>query len=107
VTQEVEADYGGVLLKIELASGEAPVGQTIAWIGDAGEEIKAAAKPAAAAPQAAAGPKLVPTPAPRAAAKPAASATAPAATPKPAATAKPAAKAAAGPASDGATGRSR
>jgi pyruvate dehydrogenase E2 component (dihydrolipoamide acetyltransferase) len=47
VTQEVEADYGGVLLKIELASGEAPVGQTIAWIGDAGEEIKAAAKPAA------------------------------------------------------------
>ena len=51
VTQEVEADYGGVLLKIELASGEAPVGQTIAWIGDAGEEIKAAAKPAAPEPE--------------------------------------------------------
>jgi pyruvate dehydrogenase E2 component (dihydrolipoamide acetyltransferase) len=43
VTQEVEADYGGVLLKIELESGEAPVGQTIAWIGEAGEQVKAAA----------------------------------------------------------------
>jgi pyruvate dehydrogenase E2 component (dihydrolipoamide acetyltransferase) len=51
VTQEVEADYGGVLLKIELASGEAPVGQTIAWIGDAGEKIQAAAKPAAPEPE--------------------------------------------------------
>jgi pyruvate dehydrogenase E2 component (dihydrolipoamide acetyltransferase) len=49
VTQEVEADYGGVLLKIELASGEAPVGQTIAWIGDAGEEIQAPAPESAAA----------------------------------------------------------
>src|SRR5438477_11599515 len=45
VTQEVEADYAGVLLRIELASGEAPVGQTIAWIGKEGEEIKAAPKP--------------------------------------------------------------
>ena len=51
VTQEVEADYAGVLLKIELASGEAPVGQTIAWIGTQGEEIKAAAKPAAPEPE--------------------------------------------------------
>jgi len=47
VTQEVEADYAGVLLKIELASGEAPVGQTIAWIGKKGEKIQAAAKPPA------------------------------------------------------------
>jgi len=39
VTQEVEADFAGVLLKIALASGEAPVGQTIAWIGELGEEI--------------------------------------------------------------------
>jgi pyruvate dehydrogenase E2 component (dihydrolipoamide acetyltransferase) len=38
VTQEVEADVGGVLLKIALESGEAPVGQTIAWIGEAGEQ---------------------------------------------------------------------
>jgi len=41
VTQEVEADFGGVLLKIALESGEAPVGQTIAWIGEAGEEVAA------------------------------------------------------------------
>jgi pyruvate dehydrogenase E2 component (dihydrolipoamide acetyltransferase) len=39
VTQEVESDFAGVLLKIVLPSGEAPVGQTIAWIGVAGEEI--------------------------------------------------------------------
>jgi pyruvate dehydrogenase E2 component (dihydrolipoamide acetyltransferase) len=43
VTQEVEADYAGVLLKIELAEGEAPVGQTIAWIGKEGEEVVASA----------------------------------------------------------------
>ncbi|MDP9284864.1 MAG: 2-oxo acid dehydrogenase subunit E2, partial [Actinomycetota bacterium] len=49
VTQEVEADYGGVLLKIELESGEAPVGQTIAWIGTQGEEIQASAPESAAA----------------------------------------------------------
>jgi pyruvate dehydrogenase E2 component (dihydrolipoamide acetyltransferase) len=39
VTQEVESDYDGVLLKIALAEGEAPVGQTIAWIGAQGEEV--------------------------------------------------------------------
>jgi len=51
VTQEVESDFSGVLLKIALAEGEAPVGQTIAWIGEAGEEIVApAVAPAAAAP---------------------------------------------------------
>jgi pyruvate dehydrogenase E2 component (dihydrolipoamide acetyltransferase) len=50
VTQEVEADYAGVLLKIELASGEAPVGQTIAWIGKEGEEV---ASPASAEDKAA------------------------------------------------------
>ena len=38
VTQEVESDYEGVLLKIVLPQGEAPVGQTIAYIGKAGEE---------------------------------------------------------------------
>ena len=41
VTQEVESDFEGVLLKIVLPSGEAPVGQTIAWIGEAGEEVQA------------------------------------------------------------------
>src|SRR5476649_1725732 len=49
VTQEVESDFAGVLLKIALEAGEAPVGQTIAWIGEAGEEI---AEAAAAAPEA-------------------------------------------------------
>jgi pyruvate dehydrogenase E2 component (dihydrolipoamide acetyltransferase) len=43
VTQEVESDFAGVLLKIALAEGEAPVGQTIAWIGEPGEEIVAVA----------------------------------------------------------------
>ncbi|MGN6798064.1 MAG: dihydrolipoamide acetyltransferase family protein, partial [Gaiellaceae bacterium] len=47
VTQEVESDFAGVLLKIALREGEAPVGQTIAYIGEAGEEV-AAAEPAAA-----------------------------------------------------------
>src|SRR5438045_3954321 len=47
VTQEVESDFSGVLLKIALPEGEAPVGQTIAWIGREGEEI---AEPSAEAP---------------------------------------------------------
>ena len=52
VTQEVESDYAGVLLKIALAEGEAPVGQTIAWIGKEGEEVAAEAhRPAAARPR--------------------------------------------------------
>jgi len=44
VTQEVESDFAGVLLKIALPEGEAPVGETIAWIGEAGEEISAPAE---------------------------------------------------------------
>jgi pyruvate dehydrogenase E2 component (dihydrolipoamide acetyltransferase) len=39
VTQEVESDYAGVLLKITLESGEAPVGHTIAYIGKEGEVV--------------------------------------------------------------------
>jgi pyruvate dehydrogenase E2 component (dihydrolipoamide acetyltransferase) len=50
VTQEVESDYDGVLLKIALPEGEAPVGQTIAWIGAEGEEISAPSEEPAAAP---------------------------------------------------------
>ncbi|HEY8723898.1 MAG TPA: dihydrolipoamide acetyltransferase family protein, partial [Gaiellaceae bacterium] len=50
VTQEVESDYAGVLLKITLESGEAPVGQTIAYIGKEGEEVAEAAAPEPAAP---------------------------------------------------------
>jgi pyruvate dehydrogenase E2 component (dihydrolipoamide acetyltransferase) len=48
VTQEVESDFAGVLLKIALREGEAPVGQTIAYIGEAGEEVAAASEPEAA-----------------------------------------------------------
>ena len=36
-TQEVEAEASGVLLKIAVPSGEVPVGQTVATIGEAGE----------------------------------------------------------------------
>jgi pyruvate dehydrogenase E2 component (dihydrolipoamide acetyltransferase) len=39
VTQEVEADFAGVLLRIALPEGEAPVGRTVAWIGEPGEEV--------------------------------------------------------------------
>jgi pyruvate dehydrogenase E2 component (dihydrolipoamide acetyltransferase) len=45
VTQEVESDFAGVLLKITLEAGEAPVGQTIAWIGEEGEEVADAPAP--------------------------------------------------------------
>jgi pyruvate dehydrogenase E2 component (dihydrolipoamide acetyltransferase) len=39
VTQEVEADASGVLLKIAVAEGEVSVGSTIAVIGEQGEEV--------------------------------------------------------------------
>jgi pyruvate dehydrogenase E2 component (dihydrolipoamide acetyltransferase) len=39
VTQEVEADASGVLLKISVQEGEVEVGKTIAVIGEAGEEV--------------------------------------------------------------------
>jgi pyruvate dehydrogenase E2 component (dihydrolipoyllysine-residue acetyltransferase) len=47
VTQEVEADFSGVLLKIAIAEGEVPVGKTIGVIGEQGEEF-AIAEPEAA-----------------------------------------------------------
>jgi pyruvate dehydrogenase E2 component (dihydrolipoamide acetyltransferase) len=59
VTQEVESDFAGVLLRIALAEGEAPVGQTIAWIGEPGEEVKEAAAPPAPEPEPAAPPEPV------------------------------------------------
>jgi pyruvate dehydrogenase E2 component (dihydrolipoamide acetyltransferase) len=46
VTQEVEAEAEGVLLKIVVQEGEQPVGTTIAYIGEAGEEVAAAPGPA-------------------------------------------------------------
>ncbi|HET7555182.1 MAG TPA: dihydrolipoamide acetyltransferase family protein [Gaiellaceae bacterium] len=40
VTQEVEADASGVLLKIAIPEGEVPVGRTIAVIGEEGEQVE-------------------------------------------------------------------
>src|SRR5213079_857365 len=39
VTQEVEAEAAGVLLKIAVSEGEVPVGTTIAFIGEQGESV--------------------------------------------------------------------
>jgi pyruvate dehydrogenase E2 component (dihydrolipoamide acetyltransferase) len=50
VTQEVEADASGVLLKIAIAEGEVEVGKTIAVIGKEGEEVPEEAPPAAEKP---------------------------------------------------------
>jgi len=38
-TQEVEAEQSGVLLRITVASGEVPVGRTVAVIGEQGETV--------------------------------------------------------------------
>ena len=40
VTQEVEAEASGVLLKIAISSGEVEVGRTIAIIGEQGEQLE-------------------------------------------------------------------
>jgi pyruvate dehydrogenase E2 component (dihydrolipoamide acetyltransferase) len=42
VTQEVEAEASGVLLKIAISSGEVEVGKTIAVIGEQGEQVDVA-----------------------------------------------------------------
>ena len=47
VTQEVEAEVGGTLLKIAVSEGEVPVGTTLAFIGEPGEAVaEEAAEPA-------------------------------------------------------------
>ena len=43
VTQEVEAEASGVLLKIAVREGEVEVGKTIGFIGDQGESVSAPA----------------------------------------------------------------
>jgi pyruvate dehydrogenase E2 component (dihydrolipoamide acetyltransferase) len=53
VTQEVEAETNGVLLKIAVAEGEVPVGQTVAFIGAEGEDVPEVASDEPAAPAAA------------------------------------------------------
>jgi pyruvate dehydrogenase E2 component (dihydrolipoamide acetyltransferase) len=55
VTQEVEAETDGVLLKIVVAEGEVEVGRTIAVIGKEGEEISLEALTAPAPPAPTAG----------------------------------------------------
>src|ERR671933_1268075 len=60
VTQEVEADFGGVLLKIAVAEGEVPVGRTIAIIGEQGEAIPDADATGDGAPQSAEKPAPAP-----------------------------------------------
>src|SRR5947208_1720307 len=41
VMQEVEAEASGVLLKTAIPAGEVPVGTTLAFIGEQGEEVSA------------------------------------------------------------------
>ena len=41
MTQEVEAEASGVLLKIVVSEGEVAVGTTLAFIGEAGEGVEA------------------------------------------------------------------
>jgi pyruvate dehydrogenase E2 component (dihydrolipoamide acetyltransferase) len=68
VTQEVEAEASGVLLKIAVAEGEVPVGRTVAFIGEEGEDVPAAsAEPATAVepePEQASEPESPPEPEP-------------------------------------------
>jgi pyruvate dehydrogenase E2 component (dihydrolipoamide acetyltransferase) len=57
VTQEVEAEAAGVLLKIVVQEGEVPVGTAVAYVGEAGEQVPALsdeAESASALPQRAA-----------------------------------------------------
>ena len=51
VTQEVEADASGVLLKIAVAEGEVAVGKTIAVIGEQGEQVEVKAEEAPPPPE--------------------------------------------------------
>src|SRR5579864_1699065 len=50
VTQEVEAEASGVLLKIAIPEGEVEVGKTIGFIGEQGEAVAAQEAPAKEAP---------------------------------------------------------
>ena len=49
-TQEVEAETSGVLLRIAVAEGEVPVGQTVALIGEPGEAVSDVSSEPAEAP---------------------------------------------------------
>ncbi len=63
VTQEVEADFSGVLLKIAVPEGEVPVGRTIAVIGEQGEDVpEVAGEPEAKEEEVEEAPREAPTP---------------------------------------------
>ena len=67
VTQEVEAEASGVLLKIAIAEGEVEVGKTIGFIGEQGEAVAVEEAPAKAEKPAAAPEREEEEPAPAAA----------------------------------------
>jgi pyruvate dehydrogenase E2 component (dihydrolipoamide acetyltransferase) len=67
VTQEVEAEASGVLLRIAIAEGEVPVGETIGFIGKEGETVASEAPKAQPEPPKAEA-AAPPAPAPAAAA---------------------------------------
>jgi pyruvate dehydrogenase E2 component (dihydrolipoamide acetyltransferase) len=71
VTQEVEAEASGVLLKIAIPEGEVEVGKTIGFIGDKGESVAAEEAPARAEKSAEAPKHEEEEPAPAAEAQPA------------------------------------
>jgi pyruvate dehydrogenase E2 component (dihydrolipoamide acetyltransferase) len=50
-TQEVEAEASGVLLRIAVVSGEVPVGETLAVIGEPGESVADGAQDVSAEPE--------------------------------------------------------
>ncbi len=62
VTQEVEAEASGVLLKIAIPEGEVEVGRTIAFIGKEGESVAAVEAPAPAPKPKEAAPESAPEP---------------------------------------------
>jgi pyruvate dehydrogenase E2 component (dihydrolipoamide acetyltransferase) len=66
VTQEVEAEASGVLLKIAISEGEVEVGKTIGFIGEQGEAVAAEQAPAKAEKPAEAPKRATEEPAPAA-----------------------------------------
>jgi pyruvate dehydrogenase E2 component (dihydrolipoamide acetyltransferase) len=60
VTQEVEADVAGVLLKILVNEGEVPVGTPVAFLGEQGEDVPEVEAPAEPKAEAAAPPPAEP-----------------------------------------------
>ena len=59
VTQEVEAEASGVLLRIAVPEGEVPVGGTVAFIGEQGEDVPRGERHAGRSAETAAAPSAV------------------------------------------------